>query len=314
MSESEAPAPTASRMKRVLWPFMMVLAVGFVVYAAKDLARRWEPGALHVHPGWLGAAMLPALLALWLQAVAWVVLIEHLSGRRCPRARAYGLYYDSQFARYTPGKLGLPAVRMAGADKIGVSARTVAASIFAELLSWLASGGVVGSALLVLGPEVSEGMLHVFAQFATLILLLAVVGMTGLVFIDRARFPKRLNQLLMLDEGTGPLVPLRVPLLQAGHWLCWGAHGVLLALALGASFEAALAGAGAVCLGIVLGFAALFAPAGAGVREAVMAASAAPLLGAPAALALGIMARACSLVGDVVVWLAAHAVLRKADE
>jgi hypothetical protein len=45
-----------------------------------------------------------------------------------------------------------------------------------------------------------------------------------------------------------------------------------------------------------------------------MAASAAPLLGAPAALALGILARAGSLVADVVAWLTARAVLKaKAD-
>ncbi len=307
---SEPPLPNgATRLKRAVRPVMMVLALGFVIWTGVDLAKNWESKAIHIDALWLGVAMLPPLGALYLQAAAWVVLIEHLSGRRVPRRAAFALYYDSQFARYTPGKVGLPAVRLAGADKIGVSARTVGASILVEMLSWLASGGIVGCLLLVLGPTVSDGLLHVFARFATVLLGLAVISVLALAFIDRTRLPARLNALLALD-GRGPLVPLRVPLLQVGHWLAWGAHGVLLALSLGAPLHAAAAGAGAVCLGIVLGFVALFAPAGAGVREAVMAASAAPVLGAPAAIALGILARAGSLVGDVVAWLTARAALR----
>jgi hypothetical protein len=307
---SDSPSQTgAARWKGAVRPVMMVLAIGFMIWTGVDLANHWESKAIHIDTVWLGVAMLPPLFALWLQATAWVILIEHLSGRRVPRRAAFALYYDSQFARYTPGKVGLPAVRLAGADKIGVSARAVGASILVEMLSWLASGGVVGSLLLVLGPPVSEGLLHVFAQFATVLLGLAVVGMVALALVDRSKLPKRLNEVLSLD-GKGPLVPLSVPLLQGGHWLAWGAHGVFLAVALGASWSAALAGAGAVCLGIVLGFVALFAPAGAGVREAVMAASAAPVLGAPAAIALGILARAGSLVGDVIAWLVARAALR----
>src|SRR5690606_32263402 len=104
----------------------------------RDLVQRWEPAELTIEPLWVSLALLAALAAPLIQAWGWIGLIEHLSGRRVPKAAALELYLDSQLARYTPGKVGLPAVRMAGAEKLGVSARLVGTSIFVELLSWLA--------------------------------------------------------------------------------------------------------------------------------------------------------------------------------
>jgi uncharacterized membrane protein YbhN (UPF0104 family) len=120
--------------------------------------------------------------------------------------------------------------------------------------------------------------------------------------VDRRRLPKALRRQLLLD-GQGALIPWSVPLAHVVHWLAWAAHGALLALALGQSPPVALSVGGVTCLAIVLGFVALLAPAGAGVREAVIGVGAAPWLGAPAAVALSVLARGASLVADVGLWL-----------
>lgn len=308
-SVPETPPKTSpvTRWKRVLRPVLVTLALGFIVLAVVDLGRRWEESSVRLEPMWVAGALVPALLAPWLQGQGWIRLVEHLSGRSVPRQAALELYLDSQLARYTPGKLGLPAVRMAGADRLGVSSRVVGASILVELSSWLAWGGVMGATLVLLGAPASDGLLSLVAPFAGVLLTMATLGVLLLTTLDRQRFPARVRTLLFVDGPppgqTGALVPWSLPLSHVAHWLAWGAHGALLAFGLGATFPAAVTVGGVTCLAIVLGFLAFLAPAGAGVREAVIGVGTAPLLGAPAAVTVGILARAASLTADVSVWL-----------
>lgn len=302
--------PAALRWKRAVRPVLVVAALGFVVLAVMDLARRWEPAELQLDGRWLAVALVPALLAPLLQAGGWIRLIEHASGHPVPRLSALVLYMDSQLARYTPGKVGLPAVRMAGAERLGVSARLVGASILVELLSWLAVGGAVGLGFVLLGGAVPEGLLQSILRLGGFLLALAILGVVLLLVVERSRLPAPVRRALLI-EGRGPLVPALVPLAHLGHWGAWGVHGAALALALGAPVSAALTAGGVLCLAIVVGFLALFAPAGAGVREALLGVGVAPLLGAPVAVALGVLARAASILADVIVWLAVRALGRR---
>lgn len=295
--------PAVLRWKRLLRPVLVLAALGFIGLAVLDLSRRWEPAELELDGRWLLAAVVPALLAPLLQAWGWVRLIEHSSGRSVPFGPALELYLDSQLARYTPGKVGLPAVRMAGAERLGVSARSVGASILVELLSWLAVGGGVGLVFVFVGVAVPDGLLQTVARFGGVLLLLATLAVLVLLVVDRSRFPAPLRRLLLID-GQGPLLPPALPLAHVAHWLSWGVHGSFLALALGASLPTALTAGGVLCMAIVVGFLALFAPAGAGVREALIGVGVAPLLGAPVAVALGVLARALSIFSDVSVWVA----------
>ena len=64
-----------------------------------------------------------------------------------------------------------------------------------------------------------------------------------------------------------------------------------------------MAATGLCILGPVLGFVALAAPAGVGVREAVVAAGLAPIVGSAPALTLAVVSRVASLLADVGAWL-----------
>lgn len=301
MTTSGLP-PAIARYRRVLRPVLVTVALGFIGLAILDLGRRWESSSVRFEPTWALAALVPALLAPWLQGQAWIRLIEHLSGTPVPRQAAFELYLDSQLARYTPGKLGLPAVRLAGADRLGVSVRIVGASILVEIASWLVWGGIVGAAFVLLGARAPEGLISLVSPVAGAALVPALLGVVLLATLDRRRLPALARKALSV-EGAGALVPWSVPWIHVAHWLAWGAHGTLLACGLGATPSVAVTVGGVLCLAIVLGFLAFLAPAGAGVREAVVGVGAAPLLGAPAAVTAGILARASSLMADVVVWL-----------
>ncbi|MCC6217004.1 MAG: flippase-like domain-containing protein [Polyangiaceae bacterium] len=297
--EGASEAGGLGGLRRKAAPLLGLLALGFVAVAAVELARRWDDRPVTIDVTIALLALAPALAAALVQGFAWIRLVERMAGHAVPRLPALALYLDSQLARYVPGKVGLPLVRMAGADRLGVPARLVGASVGIELVSWLGVGGTVGAAAMALVLRDARGIGGVVGDGAALAAALLLVLTLALLVVDRARFPRPLASLW--DAGRGPLLPRGVPLLHAGYWCLLGLHGVLLVRAAGATHGEA-AGFPALVLAPIAGFLALFAPAGAGVREVVLALVLAPSLGSAGALAVALLARGASLASDVGVW------------
>ncbi len=293
----------AKRLKRWLRPLMWLVTAAFVLMTAFDLTKRWNGRALHVDPSLLVLSLLPVLVGAVLQGVAWIALVERMAQTRVPRLAALSLYFASQLARYTPGKVGLPLVRMDGAARLGLSRRLVGISVLIEMLSWTATGSVVGFSLLVLAKVPSDGLGALAGRFAMPLLVASLAGALLLTAVDRRIAPKKLTSALGL-EGRGPTAPLRLPLLQLVYWATWALHGYFLARALGATPADARGTMGFSPLANVFGFVALAAPAGVGVREAVLLAGLGHALGASGALGAALLSRIVSLVADVGTWLA----------
>ncbi len=312
-----AELPRAHVRRRLRLAFGAVAAL-FVVLVAVDLVRQFDPAGLEIDWAYIVTASIPAGAAMFLQFLGWRTLIEQLSGVLMPFLPACVVYLDSQMARYTPGKVGLAAVRVAGAASVGVSARILGSALFVELASWTATGFLCGFSFLFLALAFAPlpwaldgGPLGLVRRISWFLALAALAGVAILCLVDRRHFPLRLNRLLLgpiADEPGrgGPLAPLRLPLWHVAHWAAWTLAGAFLAWGLGAGVAEALAAGAFLCIAIVAGFLALVAPAGAGVREAVIAAATTPLLGASAALAFGVLARAAALVGEVGLWLGAR--------
>jgi len=121
--ELERVAPSPAR--RWLRALLVVLSLGFVGWTFWDLARHWDGRMPEIRIAWLIAACPPIAIGVLIQALAWTVLLRRMTGQPIPMRPAVTLHVDSMLARYTPGKVGLPIVRMAGADAVGVTARTV---------------------------------------------------------------------------------------------------------------------------------------------------------------------------------------------
>lgn len=289
-----------SRGKRWLRPVFLLVALGFVGSAAYELAVDWEGREVQYLAGWLAVSCAPLLVAALVQAQAWVLLIDHLTASRVPRGAAITLYLDSQLARYTPGKVGLPIVRMTGAQRLGVTAHTVGGSIFFEMLSWAATGGLLGGCWLLLSGA-SHRLPWLSDAASLLLVLLALFGLCCLVLVDRRRLPAAVRSILRAD-GVGALAPWRMPLVHCGYWMLWALHGYLVLRGLAAPGGVALAAAGYFILAPVLGFVVLVAPAGVGVREAVISLGLAPVVGVAPALAAGVASRVASLMADVASW------------
>lgn len=299
--------------KKVGWrrwvrPLMLSIALVFVVFTARDLAARWQSGQVRLNAPLALVAFLPVLCGNLLQGVAWIVLVERMAGTRTRRLAALSLFLDSQIVRYAPGKIGLALARMEGAARVGLTPGIVAVSVFIEALSWLGTGSVIGLALLVAFGAPSEGFGALAGPWLGPLLVVALCVGFALVAVDRRRIPPQILKRLAL-EGSGALVPLRLPLVHALYWLSWLVHGYLVARALGADQAGALRSLGFVPLAAVLGVVAVAAPAGVGVREAALIYGLGPVLGGPAALGLAVLSRVSLLVGDVIAWLGARGIL-----
>jgi hypothetical protein len=280
----------------------MAIALAFVAYSAWDLAHRWQKNKVSLDLPWAIASILPLGFGCLVQGRGWVALIERMTSQRVPRGPALSLYMDSQLARYTPGMVGLPFVRMAGAGRLGVSAVAVGSSVGLEMLSWTAVGGAIGFVSLLWLPSRS-GLTALLGAWAVPI----VLGFAGLVValscVDRARLPAFVVRVLKVD-GSGPLVPFSLLFAHCLYWGSWAAHGFLLSRAFGAPSGIAFSTSGLYALATVGGFVALAAPAGVGIREAILSVSLAPALGSAPALAIAVASRAASLCADVVAWAA----------
>ncbi|HEY6079570.1 MAG TPA: hypothetical protein VIW29_12235, partial [Polyangiaceae bacterium] len=104
-------------------------------------------------------------------------------------------------------------------------------------------------------------------------------------------------------EGSGPLVPPALPLMHAGYWLTWALHGYLTSRAIHAPPDVALDSMGFYVLAPVMGFLALAAPGGLGVREAVVSIALARTVGPAAALYAALLSRGTSVLVDFGTWM-----------
>lgn len=313
----QPPPRRSKRWARFLKLALRAFVAASVLAVAVDLTRRFDAANVSLRAPWMAASLLPAAVAVLIQAVAWRSLVFRLSGVLLRWADVATVYLDAQMARYTPGKVGLLAVRVASSSRLGVSPRLMVGSLFIELLSWTGVGILVGLTCVTLTSLALPAQPTTWSwngldlrMLGGLLALAALLGLLLVCLLPRRRYPTWLQRLLAVSdadlEGTSlqsqPLVPLALPLWHAVHWSAWVLAGAALCLGLGASWAAAGFAGGVLCLAIVLGFLAIVAPAGAGVREVVISVGAAPVLGPSSALVLGLTARVVSLVADVACW------------
>jgi len=314
MSEETDPQPAAAppakgrgRIRLALLP----IALAFVGWTLWDMTRHWDGTVPTPRWGLVALSTLPLAAGVLIQAVAWRVLLSRMTGRPIPFKPAIVLHVDSMLARYTPGKVGLPLVRMAGAGSVGVKPATVAVSVGLEMLSFTALGGLIGFGLLaVSGTAETTRRLAALSSWSWPFLAGFALITVVLLTVDRRRFPARALALLRID-GEGPLVPAALPVFHVAYWGTWALHGYLMTLSVGALPSVAFASSGLYVLAVVIGFLAMVAPAGAGVREAVISLGVTPAVGASATLAVVLVSRITTVVVELVVWAGTRLVARQ---
>ncbi|MBL0885878.1 lysylphosphatidylglycerol synthase domain-containing protein [Myceligenerans indicum] len=266
-----ARAAAVLRSPAVRWGFLVVavgLALWYVVDARDDLAD----AAGMLSGGTLAAVAGLGFVYVWCTLIAWRAVLSDL-GSPLSLRDAVSVFGLSQLGKYLPGGVwNVVAAAEIGADHSIPRHRSVASMGVAVLVS-VVSGAAVGAvALPFVSADATQDALGTWGWVVWVTPAIAVVLL-----------PPVLNRLIGLALRLGGREPLARPLTWGGlaavtawsvaGWLVAGAQTWVLATGLGMTPSArtfALA-VGGWALAWTVGFLVVLAPAGAGVREVVLA-------------------------------------------
>jgi hypothetical protein len=212
----------------------------------------------------------------------------------------------AQMARYVPGKIGVPMVRIAAATRMGVHPHLVAVSVGIDVGTWMGLGAIISCVSLLYSDSGMASWLRIDRVWLAGALIAMILGLGLALVVDRSRLPRLVVRLLKAEEGQGPLISLQMVWMQLLSWLGWWILGLLMPMAVGGSLSASIGQAPVFVMAPIAGFLALVAPGGLGVREMVISYALASSLGATAALAAALLARGVAIASELLGWLLAR--------
>ena len=278
----------------------------------EGLVRVWKtPRAWLFLLGWM---TIPA--GLWL---LWRSQILLSTGYKLPWSTALSIQAVAWGGRYLPGKAGLWVAKTALARRSGLGWRELGVSVLTEQLLFLIAGALVilalvlspQSSLLAQLPETFTNPLQTLSDQSPIILValgaIALTAMAGISIVVTR----------VAGDALRAISWRHWPLLLAGHVVIHLVAGIslypLVALLLPEAAETLgpLGVAGALALANIAGIAAVFAPAGLGVREAVLAIVLAVGVDYDQALGAAVLLRVITLFADALFtiggWIAGKA-------
>lgn len=287
--------PPSPRNKRPEW--LRWLTIAFVIALFAYVVRNIVQDAGNVE--WSGLIRRPENIAAAMGLWAFVFLFRAwLWGEMMRRAgypvghiAATRVFLASHLGRFLPGKLWSVLGAGVFGKQLGVPASACAVTMMVFLIMYYMMGSLF--VLLVIG-QVSQT--HIWAAIA-----IGILGIGTLVFLGTKWFPMVLRWVgrkanRNLDDVSLP-APFVLVLVALGLGLVWAGAGTAFGLMIGGilSDDAPKVGLlhviGSYASALVAGFAVLFAPAGLGVREAVMTVLIKPLYGGALAGVIAIVAR-----------------------
>jgi len=263
--------------KRRLWLAAKIAVIAVVVgFVWRTLVDAWNQ--LGEYPWvfraeWIAVAAAFYVLALLPASLFWYAALRAL-GQHPGFWEALRAYYLGHLGKYVPGKAMVVILRAGLIRSERVDTGVAAASVFLESLTWVSVGAVLAAGYLAtsvardepvfwmsLGVMVATGvptLPHVFPRLAKL----AGVGKGDPAIVEKL-------------DGLGFRTTILGWVLMALGWVFMGLANWSTFRAMGlpdgggiAEFPRFMA---AASLAIVVGFVAIFAPGGVGIREAVLA-------------------------------------------
>jgi glycosyltransferase 2 family protein len=251
-----------------------VVKIGFglavVAFGAWFIASRWyrvQAALSTARPGWVVLAAVFGVLGLLCTMAAFRGVLQGVA-RKLPVREVGRVHFTSQLGKYVPGSIwSLVALTEMG-GRYQISRRAAASAGVLALVLSITTGGIVGVTLVVIAAARTSSSLW------WLLLLLPVAFVIGHPSVVMTV----VNRVLRLVHREPVEVSLRgaalrnVLLWQFGVWLFLGLHCWALVVALGGDAASVLIPAiGGFALAFTAGTLFVPAPAGAGVREAVLA-------------------------------------------
>lgn len=282
---------SGKRLSRVIGLLLVAASIAYLVALARqaaDLPRlHWDGLALAGFAASVGLYQ----VALAGAAVAWTVLLA-ATGERPRYLSLLAIQLVSQAAKYLPGNVAQYAGRTVLAARLGHAPANVLVTLVVET----ACAVIAGTAFVL--ATLQEALLW---RAGAVLLAAGAAGVLAGRLFGRPWF-RRLVRLPPAPEGTSGAPGLGAWLTCIGcNWASFVLLGLCAALLARAFFGAAAPFpelAGVFAAAWVAGFVTPGAPAGLGVREAVLAGGLRPLYGPDVALALPLLFRMVTVTGD----------------
>jgi glycosyltransferase 2 family protein len=284
------------RLGQLLLTAVVTLFILERVGVGLDSLRSMDPGSWRPEPLALAAASLVLAGGYLVSALLWGRMVQELGGPRLGVLAAARIYLVSNLGRYVPGKVWALAGMTLLARREGVAAPVAAGAAILGQGVALAGACVVGAlAFLEAEGRVRWVGLALLAGVTLALLASAIPPLFGRLVGFAYRLARQIPPTaLEADRSFG----IRWVALYALNWALYAASfwGLARSLRIDVSLmEAAPAFAAAY----VLGFVAVFAPAGIGIREGFLVAFLQPVAG-PGALVLAVVSRIWTTAVEVV--------------
>ncbi len=255
-------------------PLSLFVKIGFGVavlaFGIAFVVSRWHSlqAALdRIRPGWVVLALAFAVVAQWSAALGFRAVLTAVA-RRLPFLDVARVYFVSQLGKYIPGSVWPIVAVSQMCRRYGMPTRAGAAAGVLTLLFSLIMGALVGIALTLVGAAGSAAGLW----WLLLLVPVALAAVHPRVLVPTVDFCMRVLRRAPVPlkfAGSALRGSLGWPVVS---WLLLGLQCWALVVGLGGGALSSLAPAvGGFALAYTAGTLFVPAPAGAGVREAVLA-------------------------------------------
>jgi hypothetical protein len=293
----------ASRLARWIGPLALILSLGYFVRFALRNAEalpslRWDT----LTAAGLGTSLALYLAVILLSGLGWLILLRAV-GEPARFGTALPIFAVAQFGKYIPGNVAHLAGRVVLAVRAGLRQERVLATMALEIAWAVLSGVFVAAAALTLSGTqgAAQGLGAPPAAALAGLSVLALLLPPGAAYLLR-HLPERLRTRVpglseVRSPGAWPLAACF--LLGCLSMLLLGAIPVALEVAVfGGGGGPYFAIAGVFALAWVAGFITPGAPAGLGVRDAILMTGLTPIFGPGNALGVTVVMRLVTSVGD----------------
>lgn len=270
-----------------------------VVYLGRSLwengMRLASSGTFEISAPWIALSALLFAGNHLTNSAAWVVVLRQL-GERLDRWQLVGIGLTAQLGKYAPGNIAHQIGRATLASQRGVPVKTVAWSAFLEIAGAATACVLVGGVAALAAPEAfaRTPLLGGFVEHLPMLAALTLAAVSGAVLLAPPIIRKMLPSL--------PEIRLRGVLAVIGCYVVGyalaGGSFYAVAAALGVHDIALLAVIGVYAAAWFIGFVTPGAPAGLGVREAVLVALLSGSVGPGIAVAAAVAHRILTALVD----------------
>jgi hypothetical protein len=307
-TSAQAPDEASVRLNRrraLMGGAVIAIALAGAGFAVSRERHAFKQALEHIGIWSLLASFICALVGIAATFPSWREVLDGL-GVRFPWAAGARVFFTTQLGKYVPGSVWPVLMQMEAGRSFGASRRTMLGANIITIILNCCVGLIV--AFTILPVRDAQALDHYWWTLLTLPLLLVLLHPRALPgLIDRAF-------VLLGRPALGRKLDVRSELRASAwsllSWVALGAHLGILCINVGSGgFSTLLLATGAMALAVSLGVLFIPAPAGAGIRDAILVLVLSKRLGAGPALAVVVASRAILIACDLT--LAALAALTR---